>query len=324
MTRRRTDWTIAIALLGFVVAVAWSVGRVLTDRFAAIQYLHWIPTIAALVFTVLCALALRRSTWTRCRRALWTVALVQVGVFLLQDYRVLPPSRVDAGAAGPVIRVAHFNANWPGQKAQALGAALRDYFASPRGEGSCDVFFVSEAGALLSDQYAGSFCGPDTRGIGIGRFGIVSRVPIVEATLVFDDLKSTAALVRFAPWGGNPAWAALLVDLPSDPSASRRETLLRLKEILGARSIPEVDVIVGDFNTTRGAASLVAFAPTMRHAFTQAGIGLGATFPRALPLWHIDHILLAPNTTALRYAVVNLGVGKHCMQTATIRIARTE
>ena len=56
----------------------------------------------------------------------------------------------------------------------------------------------------------------------------------------------------------------------------------------------------------------------MHHAYDDAGRGYGASFHRAFPLYHIDHVLLAEDMEAVSYELVNPGLGRHEVQVATI------
>ena len=91
-----------------------------------------------------------------------------------------------------------------------------------------------------------------------------------------------------------------------DPLAARRR--------LDSTAAPPPDIVVGDFNMTRGSASVKALVPGLAHAYDQAGRGYGATFRRDFPLYHLDHTLLSGTLTATDYAVVDLGIGRHLGQ----------
>lgn len=308
-------------LVGFILSSLWAIGRVMTDRISSIQSLYWIPTIIALAVTLICATVLTRSDWRRCRRALWLIACVQAIVFFAQDYAIARATPMGGAADDSMIRIAHINANWPGENSAAFARGLADAFRGIYGEKGPDVLFISEFGGMLGAQIADIYCASDTKGVSIGRFAVVSRLPIVEVIPLYDDAKSTAAFVRFAQWNGNPSWGALLVDVPSNPLIPRWKMLNELRLHLDALATPSPDIILGDFNTARGGASIQEFAPKMHDAFSQAGIGFGATYPRAAPLWHIDQMLLAPRVTAVRYEIIDTEIGKHRLQTATVRIA---
>ena len=305
--------------LGCACWCMWLLGRVVTDRFAYLQYLHWIPSSLALVITIVCAFAMTRSKRHIVRNTLWVLALLQLGTIVTQDvalWRAMSQAEI---SRRPCLRIAHFNANWPGKQsaqiADALGAGLNSAFA---GEAP-DVLVISEFGGLLGADVVANFAAANAASTSIGRFGIISVVPLLETLLLFDDGKSTAALVRFAEWNGNPPWSTVLVDLPSNPETPRFDGLMRVRSRIDATLHAPPEVILGDFNIVRGGHSLKAFAPTMHHAFDEAGVGLGATYSREWPLWHIDHILLSPQMRAMRYETIDLGVGRHRMQAASIQ-----
>ena len=321
-------FSFVVIATGFSCALSWGVGRVVTDRWAALQYLYWIPTPIAIVVSVVCALALQKSRWSSCRKALWGFALVQMTIFGIQDIGIWRGETPRASTSATSIRIAHINANWPGEKSReiavGLAAALKAHAAQAHAaqahaaNGGPEVIFISEFGGMLSAESAAQYCPQDSTTVSVGRFGVVSRIPIIELTLLYDASKMTAALVRFAAWKGNGPWGCLLVDVPSDPALSRVALLATLRGHLNATLAQQPDLVVGDFNTTRGSASVEAFAPSMRDAFVIAGRGYGATFPRFLPFWHIDLMLHGSRVSAVRYELIDPGAGKHLLQFAEV------
>lgn len=311
-----------IFAIGCAGWLAWMVGRIATDQFAIVQYLHWIPTLLAMAITLACACALIASKHRWMRNTLWVLALVQFATLLWQDVAIGRAHAESELLNQPIVRIAHFNANWPGKQSLRLADAMARGVAGAFRGTAPDVLFISEYGALLGGEAIGAFSPRNAVGTSVGRFGVVSVVPIVEAVPIFDDGKSTAALVRFAAWQGNPSWSALLVDLPSDPWVPRLEALASMRARIDGMSLPSPQVIVGDFNTARGGYALHSFAPQMHHAFDEGGIGFGATYSRNWPLWHIDHILLAPEVCAKRYETIDLGIGRHRLQAAIIQFKK--
>lgn len=314
----------AFTLAAACTAVLWGTGRVLTDSVPAVQHLHWIPTVAALAVTVVAggflSIAARSEALRRWRSALWIVACLQGSVLLLQDWRPLSrpiDAPVGAQAAAP-IRISHVNANWPGsesaERARAYGRCMR----SAWGESGADVLFVSETGSILSTEAQMDLVSTDSSVTFVGRFGVVSRVPVVRAMPLMDDGKIAASWVEFGSWKGNAPFAALLVDLPSDPALSRRDVLTRMSVSLSGRIPEEPDLIVGDLNVARGSGSVASMWPRHREAFAEQGRGWGATYPRQLPLWHIDLMLVGARVRLLDYSVRDAGAGKHSMQCAAM------
>jgi endonuclease/exonuclease/phosphatase family metal-dependent hydrolase len=82
---------------------------------------------------------------------------------------------------------------------------------------------------------------------------------------------------------------------------------------------PTPDIVLGDFNITRGSASIATAFPGMTEAYDSAGHGYGASYHRRFPLWHIDHMLLGPNVHPLRYDLVNPHISRHDAQVAWIQ-----
>ena len=152
-----------------------------------------------------------------------------------------------------------------------------------------------------------------------------------------------------------------VVDLPSDPSLWRMGVMKSAAAAVAAWEqpawettpggwwravgepvgVPRPDVVMGDFNTVRGSASLAELTPGMRDAFEEAGWGRGNSWRQArtagpggpltdravskatralLPLadWHIDLTLVGDAWRAGRYRLVDPGGGPHWVQVADL------
>jgi hypothetical protein len=162
----------------------------------------------------------------------------------------------------------------------------------------------------------------------LGAFAIASRWPVLEARTLFDTERGAAAIFRIDATErfGGPL-RILAVDLPSDPMLPRAEIASEMRERLDDFPLADVDLVVGDFNITRGSASLRTMFPTFRDAASEAGEGIAGTFPRweGLPTsvaiflrWHIDQTLLAPTIEATGYRVLNAGSREHFVQEFSI------
>lgn len=113
------------------------------------------------------------------------------------------------------------------------------------------------------------------------------------------------------------------VDYPSSPLISRAAVAAAVRQrmnqmmtptIPGEKPVPPPDLIIGDFNTPRGSASLRTIMPGYSPATDAAGLGLLGTFPRSTPLLHIDNALVSPDWRATDYTTIDPGIGEHRAQ----------
>jgi len=130
-----------------------------------------------------------------------------------------------------------------------------------------------------------------------------------------------------------------IVDLPSDISLSRErvarearaaidgfdgQRLIRSEQsswtvetdtgFTGNPGFPTPDLIIGDFNIPRGAASLEHLRNGYPDAFEQAATGYMASWPRRFPMWHLDQAFIGPRWRAWGYDLRSTGSGSHLMQ----------
>ncbi|MFO0857597.1 MAG: hypothetical protein U0640_09615 [Phycisphaerales bacterium] len=106
------------------------------------------------------------------------------------------------------------------------------------------------------------------------------------------------------------------------PPDQRTEVLERLQH---------PDIIAGDFNTTRDSASLAHFLKTLgsfEHAKNQSigtgGIGWDCTYPRTLPLLHIDHVFIGESSLmqATSYSTFDPLMGRHAAQFVELHLPK--
>ncbi len=119
------------------------------------------------------------------------------------------------------------------------------------------------------------------------------------------------------------------IDLPSDPFVFRWEIARYSRYAIdrmmrttnpenGGPLLPPADIIIGDTNIPRGSASLDVLTGGMPHAYDQAGWGLVATWPRVMPMLHIDHTFIVKGLRAATYSIVRPPVSDHCMQVVDV------
>lgn len=287
-----------LALLG------WCAGRVLSDRFIVTQWISWIPSfvppLLAAAGLVLVAAESPRRRQPRAARA-WSAALLGALLFWLAvDNRVITLSaRPSSG-----LSLLHWTIATPVRGRTGLVADVI-LGADP------DIAILTDSAAAHRDPAILAWLGPDHRPRRAGGFVALTRLPVhAFRTLVESEGISAAwlSVEAAAPVG---TLDILIVDLPSDPKLSRRAVVERLTALLESADAPAPDVVVGDFNIPRGAASIRRAFPGARHAFDEAGTGWAGTYPRTRPLVHIDHVLLLGDLTSTRSAVLRAGIGRH-------------
>ena len=297
-------WRAALAWALVLPALAWGVGQVASDRWWWSQWLFWIPAAVPLVASLAAALVVWRGS-RRGSAALQLVvcaAVVATGAATLSWLSwVRAPSGVGPGSPS-ALRIVHLNPRWPGD-VTGLGAAV---MAQP-----ADVYAISEAGAMLRAPAVRAAADSGAITLQVGRYAVISRIPVIEARAVYDDGAISASWIRFGATDRWPGWSLLMVDAPRRLRVSRSEIFGKLRAALDGMSIGAPDVVIGDLNTTPGSAAVASAWPQMDDACAAAGRGIRATFPREFPLWAIDRCLVGPAWRAVEWSSWDPGIGAH-------------
>jgi len=301
-----------MALMTFAAIglAAWLTGRIVSDRYAWSQWLLWMPTPLALALAMIGLTgAMRPGGQPHCkriRRIGWLVALfLLAGYFAVIEHRLLSFRR----CAGGTLRIAHWNPSAAQVNDPAAGA---DAIIST----DAHISILTNPGGMLHRDPVRQWLG-DARPVRQYPFGVLTRLPILELRSVAsaEHMRVVLLKVDTTEQFGRPI-TLLLIDLPSDPDRARMETAKRLRQWLDEAQLPEIDLYVGDFNLTRNSASLRTIAPQHEHAFNIAGTGYGATYPRGLPIVHIDHMLVSKELTGRikAYCLRDPQTSHHLMQ----------
>ena len=303
-------------ILALTIIGAWLTGRVVSDRYLWSQWLLWIPTPAALLAACLGLLWAAWSAGRRRRRrgrprVLWLgVTLLLAGHFAFIEHHLLsfPPANPEG------LKLVHWNL---GKARQEPEGPFAQRIVSLEG----DVTILTHAIRVPRTETIRNWLGEDRRPVRLGRFVVLTRLPILQVRwlAIDDDIYIALVEIDTSEELGRPI-VVYIVDLPSGPRLPRTAIARRVRAFLAETEddTPPPDVVVGDFNMTRGSAALSMAMPGLRHAFDDAGHGYGASFHQALPLYHIDHILLAPTVRCTRYDLVDPGLGRHRAQAAWI------
>jgi hypothetical protein len=312
MIRSRTIWTILgimCTVIAATVLVAWLAGRVISDRYGWSQWLLWMPT-PTLLPAVLLGVAgacrpAREPRQRRCRLAVWAGLGAVVAVyFLVIEHRFLRWGAGEPGALTLLLSSVH-----PGR--QQAGDDYVDRLIAAR----ADLTLLSKSLAPRDVQRVEHELGEPVLTVTVWPFMVLTRLPVLEARSLVANEGTHIALFRLDTTAelGRPI-TVYAVDLPSDPTRPRNEIARAARRMLDGTAALPPDIVVGDFNMTRGSASVKRLFPGLAHAYDEAGRGYGATFRRGFPLYHLDHTLLADTLTATDYALVDPGIGRHLAQ----------
>lgn len=116
------------------------------------------------------------------------------------------------------------------------------------------------------------------------------------------------AAIAAATWRGNAMER-------SNADAEAPMTVEAYVARFGAEGFPKPDVIVGDFNTPRGAPSIRSLVPAeMRSAHAQAGYGAMGTWPRSSGVFGLDQAFTADWLAVTGYEVIDEGIAEHRAQ----------
>lgn len=299
----------AAAWCPLLLLVGWAGGLVLNDRTVWSQFLWWIPTGFAcgaawigLAVSRVCEMIGVRLAGARARPFLLIGACLATGWFVAFEIRVVraiaPPSdalRADESA----VRVAYWNAAWsrPAGAQPVFDRLAADIVivANPRpGEATKSFLGWMRARAIAWDELDGDRS--QTHLLKLRQQTVISRWPIVASgvepfgsegdggSAISRATQTGVGFVTLDIEGG--AITLWIVDLPSTPLMPRTEMLRRAASI--SAGFPDAHLVIGDFNTPRGSASLEAFVGGMTSVDRAVGSGLAATWPRPAPQLSID------------------------------------
>ena len=364
------------AFIGLLILGLWVTGRVLTDQYQWSQYIWWVPAIwmlgsawAFLFMSVVLAKLSRRFGGIFLRPILLLACLGCTGYLIIGVWHmhrvVLPYERSD-----DAIRIVHWNQSSKDVDQAGWAKAVLD-------QGG-DIVFVAnapwgEARQVLLDSFAPFAPFERERWVNYsyrvhgepshyrieGNALIASRFPMIRTGMVYmhapinqedaSAIGSSNGWVLFAEFDiGKPKpMVVWFVDLPSDPSSWRQETMQIAADairywngrtwVMGKHvwkstetsdSFPAPDLIIGDLNSLRGSNSIDQLAPNMTDAYSAVGYGRGRSWvpnidnafarqPFKLADWHIDLSLVGESWLPTRYRIKDAsrwGSTEHRMQ----------
>jgi hypothetical protein len=303
------EWSVfrlakAPAALALVLLVA---SNACTDRWYFMQAIWWIPRLALVVPALLWLAALlaiarwiRRDREETRRLGWWTIAAA-----LLAFVQVLRMWGLPAGRPAEALRIVHWNPSYP--SGDEIRGAVEKLAAL-----DADAYFFTDAGSDVLREASQIFVPKGYMIEGAGKFSVVSRLTVTEASPVLAARNRFVS--RFVITTPDGPLVVETLDLPSAPTLPRTLTMRSLRGELAQLRSTEPDILLGDFNITRGSHSLSLIASGYVEAFASSGTGWGATYPRAWPFIGIDLMFFRAPWYPLRSEIVDPGVGRHRAQ----------
>ncbi|MCB5167445.1 endonuclease/exonuclease/phosphatase family protein [Streptomyces bambusae] len=157
-----------------------------------------------------------------------------------------------------------------------------------------------------------------------GTVGIWSRYPLRDAqpVMIMPWVRAMRATVD-TPRGPLALYSAHLASVRVHPASGfgtgrRNDAADKLAEAVRAEPLPRV-MVVGDFNGTTDDRALAGVVAGMRSAQSEAGAGLGLSWPASFPLVRIDQILVKGLTPVSAWTLPRTG-SDHLPVAASVRL----
>ena len=308
-SRWRSTAAASVASMGWLVGACWIVGMALHDRTVVTQWLSWIPAPSVAVAMALCSLVVGALQGWKGVRAAHFFATFAIAAAVWTVHTSLGLGTAPAGRDRSV-RILQWNTDWPSGDDPLSATALAGHPA--------DIALISNHGEIMRAAEVARWAPIGARAYLAGPFALVTAWPVLEARQVaasgpFRQACCVASFVVLPPgWDGRPLRIAM-VDLPSRPMLPRRDVARVLREGCERGGLGRMDLVAGDFNAIDGSVILRECFPGFRDALDDAGRGWLCTWPRTLPLWKIDHVLLGEGMRAVDGEVRDPGTSHHRM-----------
>ncbi|MCL4221369.1 MAG: hypothetical protein KJZ65_08360 [Phycisphaerales bacterium] len=340
-----------LVVVALLVLAGWAVGQTLTDTHHITQYVWWIPTpiVLALAWPMVLASWVLERMSTRLGgyqlRPILSFALFGITVWFVFGVGHLHRLAIPVGKGS--LRVAYWNLAVDDQ-ADGAGEVVLDLMpdiavvANPRWDESRGSLLHAlhtlapppeltgpEAGAAVPVAMHFLFSSE----IALATRGCITRWGSTTFSAGGVNDYEHRGVVLFAQIEGltDQALTVWVVDLPSAPALWRMESMQQARSAIAswqgpafvpspegkwvpqpdAGVFPNADLIVGDFNTPRGSASLEALVGSRTNAHAAAGRGFGYTWPRKGSILAIDHCFISGDLRAVAARAMDPGMGRH-------------
>lgn len=288
----------------------WVLGNTLSDQNSFTQWLEWIPTILIVLwFFVIAVISCIKQTWREASIAsvLW---LVLLGWYVGVENKLFTNCK-DTGE----LKLVAWTMSHPKKEFASQSAATIINM-------DADITVLTHGWYVRGEPAIQEWLGSSGEKLIRGTFTVLSKLkPIKIRTLIASDGIHISSFKLDAQKELGKSLVIWAIDLPSEFSKPRFRTAMIAKRLLEEIEKEPPDIVAGDFNMTRDSYAMEYLFPKMRHATDDCGCGLLASYPRAFPIYHIDHILLNSTLKAVSYHLHNPSIGRHRIQVCKINNA---
>ena len=294
---RRSIWFATI-----IIEILLLIGQALTDQFSFIQGLHWPPPILIPLFGALCIAIGGTKQIRKCSGALFVIGCLY---WCVHDWR--PKPSIDHEQLPFTFM------HWTVEEGDSKRAQSTLQVASSY---ETDFLCLVNINTLLRLPRKEVFAHLPHQKVQ-WPFLFASKWPLTCEVVLWEDhtVEHPLNIARGSIDHPDGIINFVALDCPSDPSLSRMGTSHRIRQALGSCN---ADLVFGDFNCPRHAASIQQAFPDHTHAFDQAGNGPIMTWPAKFPILHLDHLLLNDRWTCVEYGTHRPEVGDHLPQHARL------
>ena len=300
--------TIVFASLLLFITASWFFGIVVTDRWMWSQWLAWIPTQVVMLLLVISLIVVIIA---KAKKLGIIITLVLSSVtywFIFEENKFF--SKATAGSG---LRIVGWTMSHSKKRVSKESA---EKVISLKG----DITLLTHGWYVRGESSIREWMGAGNRPVSNGPFTILTTLQVVEVqTLIASDgIYISMFIIDTSETLGKPLvlWA---IDLPSELDISRIKTATKVQRLLATLNTPTPDVVIGDFNMTRGSYSIEKMFPELSDASDEGGFGLLASFPMEYPLYHIDHTLIREDLYCSAFSFINPQIGRHRVQIVELR-----
>ena len=178
-----------------------------------------------------------------------------------------------------------------------------------------DITILTHGYGVRGTKRIQDWLGPDLHPYKYGHFTVLTRLPVrqLRSIAAAEDIHLVQIEIDTTESLGRPI-RLIAVDLPSKPLRSRMDIAELSRNWLTQRQAHQPDLALGDFNMRLRSAAMQTMFPVLQDAWLMGGTGWGPTFPRSMPLYHIDHVLVADWIDVISSRTIDPGIGRHRLQ----------